>query len=438
MRRLIDRELDAWAASPRRKPLIVRGARQVGKTYSIRELGQRRFDQVVVVDLERNRDWHRVFGENLDARRILADLEVLTGTAIRPGRTLLFFDEIQVCPRALAALRYFYEEVPELHVVAAGSLLEFALGEFPVPVGRVQFLEMHPMIFVETLWASGNEAAAAVVTGEPRALPEATHRFLLNEVKRYGFVGGMPEAVQAQVATGSLHESFAVQKELCETFRQDFARYAPRMDPRCLDEVYLSVAQHVGGQVQYSRLTSGFSGPTAKHAFDLLCKARVIRKVPTCDPSGLPLGASARPGRFKAILLDVGLWQHLSGMKVAAEYAREDLLGVYRGAMAEQFVGQEMAVSQASGPYYWAREERGSSAEVDYLAVIDGAVHGVEVKSGAAGSLKSLHLLLKTYPNVVEGRVFQSGPYAELPEQRLRFLPLYWAYAGTGGRIPGA
>jgi hypothetical protein len=134
--------------------------------------------------------------------------------------------------------------------------------------------------------------------------------------------------------------------------------------------------------------------------------------------------------------MDIGMWQHLSGMKVAAEYPREDLLSVYRGAMAEQFVGQEMQVSQASGLFYWSREERSSTAEVDYLAVIDGSLHGVEVKSGAAGSLKSLHLLLKSYPTVVEGRVFQSGPYAELPDQRLRFLPLYWAYTGTGGLVP--
>ena len=182
-------------------------------------------------------------------------------------------------------------------------------------------------------------------------------------------------------------------------------------------------------------LAPDFSGPTAKHAFDLLCKARVIRKVPSCDPSGLPLGARARAGRFKAILVDVGLWQHLSGMKVASEYGRADLLAVYRGAMAEQFVGQEMLVSQGGDLFYWAREAPGSTAEVDYLAVDDGAIHAVEVKSGAAGSLKSLHLLLKSVPSVAEGRVFQSGPYGELPDQRLRFLPLYFAFSGTGGHI---
>lgn len=434
MKRMIDKDLDEWASSSRRKPLIVRGARQVGKTYSIRELGRRRFANTFTVDLERNREWHQVFDGNLDARQILANLEVLAGARIEPGQTLLFLDEIQACPRALTALRYFFEEAPDLHVVAAGSLLEFALGDFPVPVGRVQFLEMHPMTFQETLRAAGNDAAADVVGSPPAPLSEAMHRFLLSEVRRYCFVGGMPEAVHTYLATGSLHEAFTVQKELCEAFREDFARYAPRSDPRCLDHVFQSVARHVGNRVVYTHLAEGFTGPTAKSAFDLLCKARVVRRIPATDPSGLPLGAGAHPNRFKAILVDVGLWQHISGMKVSAEYQKDDLLAIYRGAMAEQFVGQEMAVAQGGDLFYWAREARGSSAEVDYLTVLDGAIHGVEVKSGAAGSLRSLHQLLQTFPKVAGGLVFQSGPHAELRDLRLIFLPLYAAFAATGGR----
>lgn len=433
MKRLIDRSLDSWAASARRKPLIVRGARQVGKTWSVRELGRRAFRNTVTVDLERNRDWHRVFGGNLDARRILSELEVLSGSRIQSGSTLLFLDEVQACPNALAALRYLHEEVPDLHVIAAGSLLDFAMSDASVPVGRVQFLEMHPMTFLETLLAAENAAAAEVVAGQPRAVPETMHRFLLDEVRRYCFVGGMPEAVKTFVQTQSLQEAFGVHRDLCEAYRADFAKYARRSDPRGLDQVLLSVAQGLGGQVRYAGLAPDFTGPTSKRAFDLLCQARVIRKVPSCDPSGLPLGASARPGRFKAILLDVGLWQHLSGMKVAAEYSRKDLLSVFRGAMAEQFVGQEMVVSQCGELYYWAREARGSSAEVDYLAIVAGTVHAIEVKSGAAGSLRSLHMLLKNAPSIVEGRVFQSGAYAELPTQRLKFMPLYFAFSGTGG-----
>ena len=356
---------------------------------------------------------------------------MLTGKKIKPGRTLLFLDEIQACPRAIMALRYFYEESPELHVIAAGSLLEFALGDISVPVGRVQYLEMHPMTFTEYLWGIGNDAAADAVQGKPRPLPETTHRFLLEELKRYCFVGGMPESILAYASGKSLQEAFDVQKELCETYRQDFTKYAPRSDPRCLDEVFLAVAQNLGQQIKYAGLAESFSGPTIKKAFDLLCKARVIKKIPSCDPSGLPLGASASSKRFKAIMVDVGMWQHLSGMKSASEYVKHDLMSIYRGAMAEQFIGQEMMASQNSELYYWAREARGSTAEVDYLAVVDGAILAVEVKSGAAGKLKSLHLLLESYPHVGGGMVFSSGPYAQLPQQKLTFLPLYWVSSAT-------
>ncbi len=431
MRRLIDPLLSKWADSPRRKPLIIRGARQVGKTYAVETLGRGKFRETVKVDFERNRDWHRLFDKDLDAKRILSEIEVLAGKKVVPGEVLVFFDEIQACPRAILSLRYFYEELPGLHLIAAGSLLEFALGQISVPVGRVQYLEMYPMTFTEYLWAVGNDPAAAIVQGVPGPIPESSHRRLLEELKRYCFIGGMPEGILGYLRNRSLQEAFEVQRELCETYRQDFSKYAPRADPRCLDEVFLSVARSVGGQVKYTSLAQGFSGPTIKNAFDLLCKARVVKKVPSCDPSGLPLGGSASFKRFKAILVDIGLWQYLSGMKPTAEYAKEDLLDIYRGAMAEQFVGQEMTVSQDSNLFYWSREKRGSTAEVDYLAIVEGAVQAVEVKSGSAGRLRGLHRLLDSHPNVVRGLVFSSGPYAELPEQRLKFLPLYMAFSAT-------
>lgn len=435
MKRLIEQQLSRWKESKRRKPLIVRGARQVGKTYSIGKLGQDHFDETVRLDLERNRDWHRVFEGSLAAKTLVSELEVLVNKRITPERTLLFIDEIQSCPRAIMALRYFYEEMPELHVVAAGSLLEFALTDISFPVGRVQFLEMYPLIFAEYLWAVGKDNAAEVVLGEPKQVSASTHDLLLDELRRYFFVGGMPEAVAAYVQTESMQEAFAVHGELCETYRQDFSKYAPRADPHCLDAVFSSVAQNVGRQVKYSRLAAGHAHTTAKRAFDLLCKARVIKRVPSVTPSGLPLGAKESANRFKAVMVDVGLWQHLCGMKVESEYAKTDLLDVYRGAMAEQFVGQELMVSQGADLYYWSREAKGSSAEVDYLVVVDGSIYGVEVKRGPAGRLRSLHVLLNSYSNCAGGRVFSSAPYTELPEQKLIFAPLYFAYAATKSGI---
>jgi predicted AAA+ superfamily ATPase len=436
MKRLIEQSLDEWKASSRRKPLIIRGARQVGKTWSVEEFGRERFNQVVTIDLERNRDWHRVFEPDLAADRILAELEVLTGRTIEPGSTLLFLDEIQSCPRALMALRYFYEELPDLHLVAAGSLLEFALDEISFPVGRVQFLDMHPMTFAEYLWATGQDKLADIVQGEPGRVPDAVHSRLLAELKIYCFIGGMPEAVAAYVRTASIQETAAIHAELCDAYRHDFSRYARRSDPDCLEAVFAGIARYLGGQVKYTHLTDVCTVPTVKRAITLLAQARIITRVPAASPAGLPLGASASDKKFKAILLDVGLWQHLSGLNRETAFAERDLLDVYRGAMAEQFVGQEMMVTQDSKLYYWAREARSSTAEVDYLAVVDGSLHGVEVKSGVAGRLRSLHLLLKEYPDCSGGLVFSSAPYTELEDRRLTFIPLYFAGAATRSSLP--
>jgi predicted AAA+ superfamily ATPase len=185
--------------------------------------------------------------------------------------------------------------------------------------------------------------------------------------------------------------------------------------------------------VSKSRKFQRSAVPTLKKAFDLLCLANIIRKVPSVDPSGLPLGATAAEKIFKALMVDIGLMRHLTGMPINVEYGKADLLNIYRGAVAEQFVGQEMVLSQKEDLYYWSRRAKSSSAEVDYVAVIDGRIHPVEVKSGAAGRLKSLHLFLQTYRKSSKGIVFSARPYAELPESNIVFVPLYFAFSATLG-----
>ena len=433
MKRFIDQELRKWKEARRRKPLIVRGARQVGKTYSVRQFGKNCFDALAVVNLERNPDWHRIFEGNLHPKRICADLEIVLQQKIVPGKTLLFIDEIQACPRSIMALRYFYEELPDLHVVAAGSLLEFAMKNISFPVGRVQFFRLHPLCFAEYLQATGNNEAANIVLRAPQTVSQTIHEFLCEELRRYFFVGGMPESVVAYVETGSMRESFEVQAEICDTYRLDFSKYSPHADKYCLNAVLTTVAQSVGQQIKYSRLADGYSNPTLKKAFNLLSLANVIRKVPSVDPSGLPLGATAAANIFKALMVDIGLMRHLTGMPVDVEYGKADLLNIYRGAMAEQFVGQEIALSQKEDLYYWSRRAKSSSAEVDYVAVIDGRIHPVEVKSGVSGRLKSLHLFLEKYKNFPEGIVFSMRPYAEPPEKNIVFIPLYFAFSTTRG-----
>ncbi len=431
MRRFIDDQLQQWKDSTRRKPLILRGARQVGKTWSLKAFGKKHFESVALVDLERNPSVRKLFDGDLNALRICADLEVLLRQKITPGKNLLVFDEIQACPRAITALRYFYEEIPELHVVAAGSLLEFALKDASFPVGRIQFLTLYPLCFAEYLEAIGNAPAAAAVSGNPADISPAVHELLRDELKRYFFIGGMPAAVNAYKEKGSLQDAFEVQGEIVESYRMDFAKYTPRVDRYCLDAVFTTLAQCVGQQIKYSRLGDGYGNQILKKAFEALCLAQVTRRVTSANPTGLPLGASASAKVFKALMLDLGLMRYLSGMPNEIEYARGDLLAIFRGAMAEQFVGQEMLVSQQGSLYYWDRQAKSSSAEVDYLAVINGMIHPVEVKSAAAGSLRSLHLFLASYPECGKALVFSDRPYSELPEQKITFLPLYSAFAAS-------
>ncbi len=429
MKRFIEESLLEWKKSARRKPLIVRGARQVGKTYSIQKFGRSFFPRLITVDLEKERNLHGVFEVDLNPTRIISELEIFLNTKITPTESLLFIDEIQSCPRAIMALRYFYEEIPELHVIAAGSLMEFSMKDISFPVGRIQFLDMNPLTFPEYLIAVGREEAANIVLSKPKSVSDPLHRLLLDELKKYCFIGGMPESVKVYIDSKSLKGSFLVHRELNESFRHDFSKYTPRIGIDCLDSVLTGAARHVGQQIIYTHLTDLCTHPTVKKAFHTLCKARLISKVSSASPAGLPLKATASSKRFKAIMVDIGLWQHLNGIDVAKEYPKSDLLSIHQGAMAEQYVGQEILAAQNSSLYYWSRSVKGSTAEVDYLAVIDGKIVPIEVKSGPAGRLRSLHLLLNTFQNCPFGIIFSSAPFSELKDQKLKFIPLYYAYS---------
>lgn len=427
MRRLIEDSLLRWKQARRRKPLIIRGGRQVGKSWSVEKLGRDHFKSILKIDLEKRADLHAIFEHDLSSSAILQQLEVAGQQQIIAGETLLFIDEIQACPRALMALRYLYEEVPELHVIAAGSLLEFALADISFPVGRVQFLNLYPMTFAEFLLAGGNEPLFNLLQAPPAPLTETIHQLLRQQLKAYFFVGGMPEAVKAYYDRTSLLDAFEVQSEIIDSYRQDFAKYAPRADKTCLDRVLLSCATKVGEQIKYAQLAEGYSNPTLHKAFDLLCMAKVLNKIPAATAVGIPLGSAVNLKKFKTSLIDIGLMQRLCRLPVDVEMQQQNLLAIYRGKLAEQFVAQELLVAQNSELYYWARAERGSTAEVDYLFEREGRVYPVEVKSGKGGSLKSLHLLLKTHSDLAQGLVLYDGIYSHLPEQRLAFMPLYYA-----------
>jgi len=428
MKRMLEKQLLEWKDSKRRKPLILRGARQVGKTWLVENVLAEGFENYVKIDFEKMNNLHTYFEGELNPRKILSYLELST-KPITPGKTLLFLDEIQACPRAITALRYFYEDIPELHVVAAGSLLEFAFGEIPVPVGRVQYMQVYPMSFYEYLNAIRGKSLAEESLKHPDTVDEHVQNMLLEELRRYFFVGGMPECVKTFSDSESMLETFKVQSEIIESYRDDFLKYKPHVDPACLDAVILNCAKSVGNQLIYTKLNDGHTGQTNRKAFDLLNKAGVLKKIPSANPSGLPLGATANQKKFKASILDIGLMQRLCGTPVDLELQRKDLLSMFRGKLAEQFVAQELLFYHGPDLFYWSRDARGSNAEVDYLLTFSGKIYPIEVKSGAAGSLKSLHMLLQKYPNCPRGLVLYDGTYKIFPEQRMEFLPLY----STGG-----
>ena len=235
--------------------------------------------------------------------------------------------------------------------------------------------------------------------------------------------------------SGLLRDAFLAQDEVVEAYRADFGKYAPRVSRDTLEEVLRSVAQAVGTQIKFSNLAEGPTIPTIKNAFTLLERAQVIHRVSAAKQVGLPLGTGASSRRFKAIMVDLGLLHRLTGAPLDAAFATADLLGIYRGALAEQYVGQELLAAGDRQLHYWSRAAKSSTAEVDYLIAIDGRIVPIEVKSGPAGRLRSLHQLLLENPECDPGIVLSARPYAELPEQGPVFVPLY--YAGSLDRLIG-
>lgn len=428
MKRIISEKLEAWKNYPRRKPLLIRGTRQVGKTYSILEFGKTFFEgKIHTINFEKNPEIHSVFDLNLDSRRILSEIELIAGEKITPGADLLFFDEIQECPKAIMSLRYFHEEIPELHLIAAGSLLEFALNNISFPVGRLQILNMFPLTFNEFLIATGKELLAEKINQPGSQFSESVINMINNEMYNYFIIGGMPECVDTFINTGSFIDVINTQSDLIATFRQDFAKYAGHSDKRCLHSVLNSVARKTGEQIKYAHLAQGFTNPTVKKAFELLELARLFTKVRAASPAGSPLGAGASENIFKTVFIDIGLMSNINGFSSDKTIPKHKLASAWNGKLAEQFVGQELRASKNENLFYWRREARGSSAETDYLIENEGEIIPVEVKSGKSGKIKSLHLLLDTYPNVQNGYVLTENKFGEIPEQRIKFLPLFCA-----------
>ena len=434
MERQIDAKLVEWKKSEFRKPLVIRGARQVGKTYSVSRFGENHFETFIKLDFERDRTIHKIFNGDLSAKRLVSELEIHANTMITPGKTLLFFDEIQECERALLSLRYFYEEIPELHVIAAGSMLEFTLGSISFPVGRVSFEWMRPMTFYEFLKASDRKILADKLPciSNFKPISQVAHLKILEQLKLYFLMGGMPEAVKRYCRTGSLTQSFVVHEEIYQSYLQSLVKYNQRADIDSLDHLLRSLPSHVGSQIKYTLLDPDRRIEKTKRSLQLLERALLCHIIRSSNAEGLPLNAGASSKIMKPLFLDLGLMQYHCGIHPSDILNEKDLSRVYKGALAEQFVGQELLAAGGSENFklfYWSRAKKSSSAEVDYLYVKNGRIFPIEVKSGPAGKLKSLHIFLDEHPNVEKGYVMSPALFEKQTAAKLLFMPVYTRFS---------
>ena len=400
-KRLIDTYLIGWKDDPHKKPLLLRGARQVGKSSAVRQLAQY-FESFVEVNFEESPKVKSLFEGELTPLGIIENLSIFYNTPIVPGKTLLFLDEVQSCPSAISALRFFYEKMPDLHVIAAGSLLEFALQELPsYGVGRIRSIFVYPFSFDEYLTASGE---AMLLEGKKKAsvenpLSAIQHQKLLELLKIFMVIGGMPEAVSTYIRSGSVLEAQRVLDDLYIALRTDFAKYKDRVSTSRLTEVFESVVQQTGGKFVYTKASPNSSHYFVKEAVEMLIMAGLVVPVTHTAANGLPLGAESDSKKRKMMVFDTGIFQRILGLNLSDFLFDESSAVVNKGSIAEMFFGLEYqkygSPFTKDSLYYWHREAAGSNAEVDYIIQQEADIVPVEIKSSQKGGMQSLRQFLK-------------------------------------------
>jgi uncharacterized protein len=401
MKRNLEKDLINWKNQERRMPLILRGARQVGKTYLIENFGKNHFEKFISINLEVNPKFKSFF-KSLYPSEIIKRIEIHFKQKVIIGKTLLFIDEIQECPKAITALRYFKEKMPELHVITAGSLLEFAFNaeDFSMPVGRVQFMYLRPLSFSEFLNASKNHLLKDHLKSVDLENPvyESAHNQALSLVREYFALGGMPAVLSEYFKSHDLLIIQNIQTSILSTFRNDFGKYAKRTPVQHLETIFSKGPTLIGKWLKYSTLDPNVTTPTLKKALSKLCKAGLFILIYSTSGIGLPLITHSNEKKFKFLFLDTGLVQRECDLDLEL-LLDEDLLLLNNGALAEQFVGQELLAyfckDDINKLYSWHRDKKGSSAEIDFLTSFKSIITPIEVKAGKTGSLKSLLFFMK-------------------------------------------
>ncbi len=398
MIRNITEYLIDWKNRKHKKPLIVRGARQVGKTYTIEQFGRDNYAKLIKINFEETPELIQFFQTN-DVEQILQNLEIYFGIKINKTITLLFLDEIQICPKAIVSLRYFYEKTPDLHIIAAGSLLDHTLNnlQYTMPVGRVEFAYMHPLNFYEFLLALDEKSLVDYLKlyKIEQQIPIPIHKKLLKLVRLYFFIGGMPEAVKIFVQTNSLIDVERVHESIVKSLEFDFSKYGTRLQQSIMTKLLSYIPRAIGQKFKYVNFDNSIRSDATKRALNLLAMSRITKLIRNTKASGVPLENNVVEKTFKPIFIDIGLVNHVLKLRITDI---EEIKLNNEGNLAEQFVGQELLCLppffSENEIYYWMREKRNSEAEIDYLVQNMNKIVPIEVKSGKTGTLKSLQVFV--------------------------------------------
>jgi len=427
--RKIDNDLLLWMRENNRKPLLLRGARQVGKSSAVRHLAEH-FDYFLEVNFELNNEARDLFAKgDLSPFRLCQELAAIYQTPVIPGKTLLFFDEIQSSVPAISSLRFFYEEYNELHVIAAGSLLEFAFQEIPsFGVGRVRSMFMYPMSFSEFLIACNHQLLLQAIQKADckNPLSESVHKKALELFKKHLIIGGMPEVVSVFVNGNDLLFCQRILDDLVISLRSDFTKYKKKVSTPQLSVVFDSVTAQTGKKFVYANISNDYSGRQLKEGVELLIMAGLVIPVVHSSANGIPLGAEIDNKKKKLLLLDTGVFQRLLGLPLSDLIISDDFSLVNKGNIAELFAGLEILKASScyekKNLYYWHRESKSSNAEVDFVIQCGRNIVPIEVKSGSKGAMQSMNLFLKE-KHALFGIRTSLENFGELPG--VKIVPLY-------------
>lgn len=415
--------LRCWRKDPIRVPLMIRGPRQVGKSWLVITFGKE-FDHFITINFEKDRRAHALFPAHIDLPKTIEMVQIYTQTPIISGKTLLFLDEIQECPDAIRYLRYFKEERQDLHVIAAGSLLEFTLEKLGVAVGRIDYLFLYPLSFMEFLDAHNRSDLREAIMS--KKVDPATHEGILDLLKNYMWMGGMPAVVDTWLQHRDAALCQRVQDRIIGNYEDDFQKYAKKHQIETVGRVFRSIGKQLGEKFQYTAVDQEMKVYPIKQGLYLLNKAGIAHFCYHTSGHVYPLSAEMNEKKFKVFLFDIGIAHRLLGLDLT-EWVTTPMELEYLGFSAEQLVAQEfIAYSNPSKPaeiYYWHTESKSGNAEVDFIAAKNKTIVPIEVKAGTKGGMKSLRYFLETHPKSTYGIKISEGLYSK--HGNLEEIPLY-------------